>query len=298
MATFKYSGNGASKALLQDVKGLIILTKNTTLSVANAKTLVAGWGSLINPSTTAAIAATYIDIARGFESKTKAAEMVTSNTGFEEKAKDFPPQFIAYGYISYADYQTWFAADGQEFDFIPVLQDGKLIFPLTSAGLMIGFCGRLIITNFDLPKAGGAEKAKYAEFTVLFDDVDQMKNAQIVTPAFTRKELSALVPVGLNLEVITAYESTGGTVVVKATNRATGLPYVGLTTTAEFEIVSVSGDTGGAVTVVGATSANLGLYTLTVLNGAAKMTKPFEVRGVKITAGAVAYLTNVINIPV
>jgi hypothetical protein len=297
MTTLKYSGNGASKALLQDVKGLIILTKNTTLTVAQAKTL-AGWTGLIAPATTSAIKATYIDIARGFESKTKAAEMVTANTGFEEKTKDFPPQFIAYGHLSYADYQTWFGADGMEFDFIPVLQDGKLVFPLTSAGAMIGFCGRLIITNFDLPKAGGAEKAKYSEFTVMFDDVDQMKAAQIVTPTFTRKELEAVVPVGLNLEVVTNYESAGGTVVVKATHRATGLPYAGLTTTAEWEVVSISGDTGGAVTTVSATQAALGIYTLTVLNTAAKLTNDFEIQGVKITAGVVVYLTNVLNIPI
>jgi len=296
MTTLKYSGNGASKALLQDVKGLIILTKNTTQTVAAGKTLAA-WTGLIAPATTAAIKATYIDIARGFETKTKAAEMVTANTGFEEKTKDFPPQFVAYGHLSYADYQTWFGADGQEFDFIPVLQDGKLVHPLTSAGLQIGFCGRLIITNFDLPKAGGAEKAKYAELTVMFDDVDQMKNAVITTPTFTRKELEAVVPVGLNIEVITAYESSGGTVVVKATHRATGLPYAGLNTTSEWEMVSISGDTGGAVTVVGATSASLGIYTLTILNSVAKMAADFEIQGVKVATNIV-YLTNVLNIPV
>ena len=297
MTTLKYSGNGLSKALLQDVKGLIILTKNTTQTVTVAKT-IAGWTGLIAPATTAAIKATYINIARGIEAKTTAAEMVTSNTGFKEKTKDFAPEFVAYGLLSYADYQAWFAADGVEFDFIPVLADGKLVFPLTSAGLMIGFCGRLILTNFDLPKAGGAEKAKYAEFTVVFDDVEQIKAAQIVAPAFTRKELEAVVPVGLNLEVVTAYESSGGTVVVKATHRATGLPYAGLTTTAEWEVVSISGDTGGAVTTVSATSANLGIYTLTVLNTTPKMTNDFEIQGVKITTSVVTYLTNVLNIPV
>jgi len=296
MTTFKYSGNGASKALLKDVKGLIILNKNTSQTVAVGKT-IAGWKALICPATTAAIKATYIDIARGFETKTKAAEMVTSNTGFEEKTKDFAPQFIAYGHLSYADYMAWFASDGMEVDFIPVLEDGKQIHPLTSAGLQIGFCGRLIITNFDLPKAGGAEKAKYAEFTVIFDDVEQMKNAVITTPAFTRKELEAIVPVGLNIEVVTAYESLGGTVVVKATQRATGLPYSGLTTTSEWEVVSISGDTGGAVTTVSATSAALGIYTLTVLNTTPKMTADFEIQAVKV-ATDIVYLSNVLNIPV
>ncbi len=295
MATFRFSGNGASKALLQDVKGLIIVNKNTTQTVAAAKTL-AGWQALINPATTAAISGTYIDIARGFESKTKAAEMVTSNTGFEEKTKDFPPQFIAYGNISYADYMTWFGVDGKEFDFVPVLQDGKLLTPLTSAGLQIGFCGRLIITNFDLPKAGGAEKAKYSEFTVVFDDVDQMKNFQVLTPNFTRKELEAQVPVGVNLEVITAYNVADGTVVLKATHRVTGQPYAGFTTAAQFEIVSLSNDTAGAATAIVATSANLGLYTVTFLNGVAKLTGSFEVQANSVAATHITYLSNVLNI--
>jgi len=296
MTTFKFSGNGAMKSFLQDVKGLIVLEKNTTQTVAAAKTL-AGWQALICPGTTAAIKGTYIDIARGFELKTTAPEMTTSNTGFKEKTKDFAPEFTAYGHISYEDYKQWFSADGKEFDFVPVLNDGKLLTPLTSAGLQIGFCGRLF-TTYDLPKPGGAEKQKAHEFTVIFDDVEQMKNAVTLTTAFSRKELESIVPVGITIEVITAYESSGGTVVLKATKRATGEPYAGLTTYAQWEVVSLSTDSGGAATAITATSASLGLYTLTFLNSAAKLTGYFEIQAIKVDGGAITYLSNVLNVPI
>jgi len=296
MTTFKFSGNGAFKAFLQDVKGLLILEKNTSQSVATAKTL-AGWQALICPATTAAIKGTYIDLARGFELKTPAPEMVTSNTGFKEKTKDFAPEFVAYGHISYEDYKNWFSADGLEFDFVPVLNDGKLLTPLTSAGLQIGFCGRLFC-NYDLPKPGGAEKQKAHEFTVIFDDVEQIKNAVTLTPAFTRKELEAIVPVGINLEVVTPYDVATGIVVLKATKRATGAPYAGLTAYSQFEVVSLSTDAGGAATAITATSASLGLYSVTFLNTAAKLTGDFEIQAVTISASHVTYLSNVLNIPV
>jgi len=293
---FKFTGTGQCKQFLQDVKGLLIVEKNTTQTVAAAKTL-AGWQALLNPATTAAIKGTYLNVDRGFETKTTAPEMVTSNTGFKEKTKDFAPEFTAYGMISYADYMNWFAADGKEFDFIPVLSDGKLLTPLTSAGLQIGFCGRLYI-NYDLPKAGGAEKQKAHEFNIMFDDVEQMKNFSVITPDFTRKELEALVPVGINIEVVTPYDVATGIVVLKATKRATGAPYAGLTTAAQFEVVSLTTDTGGAATAITATSANLGLYSVTFLNNTAKLTGDFEIQASTVVSSHVVYLSNVLNVPV
>jgi len=50
--------------------------------------------------------------------------------------------------------------------------------------------------------------------------------------------------------------------------------------------------------VITATSANLGLYTVTFLNTTPKMTADFEIQAVTITASHVTYLSNVLNIPV
>jgi hypothetical protein len=60
----------------------------------------------------------------------------------------------------------------------------------------------------------------------------------------------------------------------------------------------LSGDTGGAATAIDAASAALGIYTLTFLNGAAKMTADFQIQASTIAATHVTYLSNVLNIPV
>lgn len=297
MSTFKFAGNGTAKDFLKDMKGLIVSLPGTAQSFTAAKTL-AGFQLMINPATTAAITATFLDIARGLESKTTAPEYITANTGFVEKTMDFPPRFTGHAFMSYEDYKTWFAADGKSFDFTPILADGTLMCAKNSAGLQVGFCGRMFIENFDLPKAGGAAKTAAHAFDIIFDDVDQFKNYQIVKPAFTLKELAAVVPVGVNIEVITAYDNATGIVVIKATHRVSGAPCAVFGTTAEWPVASLSNDIAGACTICTATSASLGLYTLTFKNSTAVLTGDFEIQAEKITASHVTYLSNVLNIDV
>lgn len=296
MATFGYMGNGVSKDFLKDVRGIIVTTKGTSQAVTAAKTL-AGWQAIICPATAAAITGTYIDLARGFELKTQAAEMVTSNTGFKEKTKDFAPEFTGYAFMSYDDYAAWFAADGKELDFTFVLADGKLMSALTSAGLAKGFSGRMFV-EYDLPKAGGAEKQKACPFEIILDDVEEIKNRQVLSTDFTRRELEAVVPVGIKIEVVTAYSGSTGVVVLKATHRASGLPYAGFTTYAQWAVISLSTDTGGAATAITATSANLGLYEVTFLNTTPKLTGDFEIQASTIVNSKVVYLSNILNVPV
>ena len=296
MSTHKFAGNGSLKSFLPDVKAMIVSLPGTTQSVTAAKTL-AGWQALINPATTALIKSTFVNLARGFEEKTPEKEMTTANTGFKEKTKDFETEFTAWGFMSWADYQTWFAADEKELEFTMILNDVSIVCPLTSAGLQTGFAGRIYV-KYALPMAGGDGKQKACQFDIIFDDVEQMKAYQVIKPSFTRKELEAINPVGVNLEVITAYENSGGTVVLKATKRTTNEPYAGFTAYTQFEVVSLSGDTGGAATAIDATSAALGIYTVTFLNGAAKMTNDFEIQAVTIAASYVTYLSNVLNVPV
>lgn len=296
MNTWKYAGRGTSSAFLKDVKGMIVSTKNTTQTVAAAKTLT-GWTAIIAPATTALIKGIYIDLARGFEPTTTAPEMTTSNTGFVEKTKDFAPMFNAYGFLSYADYQTWFAADGNEFDITLVMQDGKLQSAATSAGLQKGFTSRIFMT-YDLSKSGGDGKQKAHAFTVVFDCFDEFKDHIIIDADFTLCELKALNPVGLNVEIVTAYDGSGD-VVLKVTNRITGTPYTALDAITNLEVVSLSADIGGACTVIGVTQAALGIYTFTILETAAVLTGDFEIQIVDFTATpTVSHLSNVLNIPV
>jgi hypothetical protein len=292
MSTFKFAGTGNIKGYLEDAKGLIVMTKNTT--VAAPKTL-AGFQTVINPATTATILGTYIDLARGIDIKTTAPETYTANTGFKEKTKDFAPEFTSYAYMSYDDYRTWFASDGCEFDFAVMLSDGKILHTRNSAGVFKGFNGRMLLT-FDLPKPGSDGKGKAHAFDIIFDDVEEYKNWDITVPDFKRKELEALCPIGIKLEIVTAYESSGGTVVLKATHRANGAPYTGFSAYTQYEVVSLSGDTGGAATAISAGGA--GLATLTFFNSAAKMTAAFEIQAGTISSSHVTHLSNVLNIPV
>lgn len=296
MTTLKYAGNGASKDFLPDVKGMIVLDKGTTTTVALAKTL-AGWQAHINPATSAAIVGTYIDLARGFEEKTAAPEFTTANTGLKEKTKDFEPEFTGYGFMSWEDYRTWFGADAKEYDFVMVLNDGNIMAPLNSAGLVVGFNGHMFV-SYSFPKAGGDGKQKACPFDIMFSDVEQIKNYQIIRTAFERRELSESVPVGINIEILTDYESAGGTVVLKATHRVSGLPYAGFTAYAQWVVRALTTDVAGAATAITATSASLGIYTLTFLNGAAKLTGDFEIQAETIAASHVTYLSNVLNIPI
>ena len=297
MATQKFSGNGKSKVFLTDVKGLVVMERGTTLTQAEAKTLV-GWQGLINPATSAAIKATYIDLARGFEPKTTAPEFTTANTGYKEKTKDFAPEFTGYAFMSYEDYVTWFAADCAEFDFVPILANGDFLCSLQkSTGKVMGFEGRMFLT-FDLPKPGGDGKQKAHAFDIMFDDVEQYKNHVLIKTNFGRRELEESVPIGVNLEVLTGYESTGGTVVIKATHRVSGVPYSGLPLVTQWKVVATTTDPAGAATAIVATSANIGVYTLTFLNGAAKLTGDFEIQAETIVGSNVAYLSNVLNVPI
>jgi len=296
MTTIKYAGNGASKAFLSNVKGMIVLNQGTTITVATAKTL-SGWVALISPATTAAIKGTFLDLARGLEGKSPAPEWTTANTGLKEKTMDFPPEFTGYGYMSWEDYQTWFASDAMEYDFLMVLENGDLMHAFASDGKVAGFRGNMFLT-FDLPKPGGDGKQKACPFDVVLSDVDQIRNYAVLRTNFNRRELESVVPVGLKLEIVTDYESSGGTVVLKATHRVTGLPYAGFSAYTEFEVVGLTGDSGGAATAISATQAAVGIYTLTVLNTTPKMTSDFEIQGVKVSTGVITYLTNVLNIPV
>ena len=296
MTTHKFSGNGKSKVFLTDVKGLLVMNRGSSLTTTEAKTLVA-WQGLICPAATP-ITATYIDLARGFESKTTAPEFTTANTGYEEKTKDFAPRFTGYAFMSYEDYVTWFAADCAEFDFIPVLANGDLLCSIKkSTGKVVGFEGRMFLT-FDLPKPGGDGKQKAHAFDIMFDDVEQFKRHNVLKTEFERREIEESVPVGINLEVMTPYESTGGTVVIKATHRVSGTPYYGFTSSLLWRVISTTTDSFGEVTAVGITAVAIGVYTVTVLNGAAKMTGDFELQAGANLNTNVTYLSNVLNIPV
>lgn len=296
-----YQGLSGVSKFVKDYIGIILTTKGTTQTIAVAKT-AAGWKAIIAPATTGAIAGVYIPVkGGGYENKTKAVEETEGNTGFMYKTNEFPPAIDFLPVMTEEDYMALRAIDSTEMDVVFVRKDGKLDTAVTTAGLQKGFAADVYI---DCPVSvpGGAEKLKAYPIRVKLQDFEEWQNKVVIQPSFTIAELAALTPIGYNVEIITPYEASGKTVVVKVTKRGTktsanpnGDPVSILTTTSEWEITS-HGDTGGAITTVGATLAGTGLYTLTVTNSAAAMTAPFYIRGFKVVSSSVAYITNIIKV--
>lgn len=295
MTTLKYSGNGLSKGFLPDIEGVIVLEPGTTTTLAAAKT-AAGWEAHISPATSAAIVGTYINLRRGVEDKTTAPEFTTANTGMKEKTKDFAWECTGYGFMSYQDYRTWFAADGKDYDFVFILADGTILHCFDSNGNVIGFSGTMFV-NFGMPKPGGDGKQKACVFDIMLDNVTQMKGQEVTETAFSRRELEELVPVGIKIEVTSAYNA--GALTVKATHRVTGIPYDGFPITANWKVVSTTTDNTAVIAIVSGAGAAIGIYTLTVyVTGTTPMTGSFEIQAELITAAHVTYLSQVATVKV
>lgn len=295
MNTFKFSGNSRSSDFLRDIKGVFVLNPGT--AVAEIRSL-AGWQVVTMPETTAEIAATYIPLDRGLEVQTDEAEMTTGATGYTEKTKDFAPRLTGYAKISEQDYRAWFAADQKEFDFIFLLEDGKMIRPpKNSEGKYVGFCGRIFV-KFNLPITGGEGKQQAHSFNILLDNVDQFKKYEVTKADFSMCEIKDIIPLGFDLAVQTGYvdNTATGTLVLKATYRGTGAPITNLSAVTNFEVVSAESDVTVEVTAVDDASAAIGVYTLTTTGA---LTGDFELQGVVFSATpTVTHLSNVINIDV
>jgi hypothetical protein len=297
-----YSGLSRQQDSQRPYIGMIVTEKNTTQTVAAAAT-IEGYQVYINPATTAAIKGLYIPCKAGYEDKTKPAEYTDANTGKTYQTNRFPFAGYMYGELSEQDYDTFKDIYKGGCDVKFIRDDFKIVTCKDSAGLEKGFSAR-IFTETPAPAIDGAGMLKDHPFYVICDYWEEWNAKILIQPSFLLPELEALTPIGLDIEVMTAYEASGKTVVVKATYRGTktnakpaGTPATNLGTTGEWELVSHQ-DTGGAISTVGATLANNGIYTLTVVNTAAAMTNDFVIRGVKITASHVTYLTNYLTVPV
>jgi hypothetical protein len=256
-SSFYFAGIGKDCDAFRDrVKAVILTNVGTTISKTNALNL-AGWSALVavdNPT------AMIIPFERGFENTTDDIEMTTSNLGYSEKTFDPAPKMTGYGTINYKDYQTFFDADGKQFSVFVVLNDGKIEGTETSTGLLTGYRASLNV-KFGLPRADNAQQS--FPFYLNFLDIEQFKTkSYLFKPQFTYHELKDINPNGVDVQVVTAY--TSGDVVVKCLKRGTNTPYAGATATASWKVLSAAADLDVDVTAVDATSAALGVYTLTI----------------------------------
>lgn len=289
-STFYPSGLGACKSFRERVIGVIMVEKGNSQLIANSK-LLATFTTLM-AGKSAGIKAIYIPFDRGYQNNTTEPEITTSNLGFNEKTNDFAPSIRGFGYMSYEDYKTFFGADNQEYDFWLVLKDGILEGTLKADGTVKGYRGKLYV-QYNAPAADNLQES--LPFVINFTDVNEWKENSInIVPSFTITDLIDELPVGLQVEVVTAY--TAGDIVVKVTKRnQSKSPYSALDAVGNWEVLSVSSDLDVAVTAVDATSAALGLYTLTIKKDSsgtpADLTDDVVIRGVDDDTTNYTYLT-------
>jgi hypothetical protein len=257
-SSFYYSGIGKDCDAFRDkVKAVILTDVGTTITKSNALNLVP-WGAITAGLT--AQTGMLIPFERGYENGTDKPEMTTSNLGFTEKTFDPLPKMSGYGTINYKDYQALMAADSKDFDVFLVLNNGTIEGCENSAGLLTGKRASLNV-EFGLPKADNLQQSYPIHLNFL--DIEQFKTkSYLFKPNFTYNELKDVNPNGVEVVVVTNYAT--GTVIVKATKRGTQTPYAGATLAASWKVLSSSVDLDVAVTTVGAVSAALGVYTLTV----------------------------------
>lgn len=253
---FYYSGLSDCDMLFKDVVGAMILDKGATLSDPAAKATYTDKFA-VYPAT-----GMFAPIMRGYQNNTAEPERNTSAVGFTEKTSDPLPMLVGFLDKSYCDYKTLYALDGAEKDIVLFLKNGRVWHSQDATGNKIGFRVKVSIRK----NAPGADNS-VENFPLYFDFmyIEDLDNALLTTLNFSVKELADAVPVGLNGVVTTAYSS--GTVTVDLKKRCTLTPYAGATATTNWEVLYTengSTDLDVDVTTVGATSAAIGRYVLTI----------------------------------
>jgi len=266
--TYTYGGVGECTALRKPVRAIMLTDPGTTITLANAKIIgvadTAGWMAILAPKVATATIekGVLIDLKRGVENTTEAAEMATAGgTGFIEQVGDQMPRMSGYGLMSYSEYMGYFKAQGKSFDIPVVLSNGNLL--MTPSGTSYkGFRGRVFVTKGAIPKSG-ADLQKECFFDIIFDDAEEWENMVEISSAFTYTELKDLNPVGLDVEVTTAYAGTEGTATIKVTKRATDTPFTGVADAANIQITRAENDVAVVVSAVAQTNAAIGSYIVT-----------------------------------
>jgi len=295
---YKPVGHANCEGLRSPIRAFILTDKGTTMTAANAATLgttAGGWKSILCPilSTSAIEKGVLIDAYRGFEVTTPETEKGTSNLGLTEKVGNEKPSATAYGMMNYLEYASYFAADGKAFDIPLVAENGNILLTQKSDGTLKGFRGRVMVQKGGIPKVG-ADLQKECPFWLYFDDPSEWEAIIEVDPDFTYTDLRDIVPVGLNVKVTTPYESTGGTLTAKITQRGSIEPFTSLTNVVtQWQIVAAYNDATVAVASVGVTGAATGSYAPVLTAG---LVGPVYARVSVETATQRTFVSNVFRI--
>lgn len=290
-----YTGAGECKGLRESIIGAIIMEKSAVITKANAKTL-AGWKAIVAAATPGTIAGVILDFRHGAEPSGGENELTTANTNFTVLTNRSNIILDGYANMSFLDYQNYFGFEGKSFKIVLINKNGDLVETNKSATNVTGFRGQFWLVK-GLPKMGADRQQSY-HFHIEFTDLNEWgANENVIDTAFDAVEvLEDVNPVGLNLEVKTAY-APGGDVVVKVTKRGTLQPYAELDDAADWVVRSSTADVGVTIAVKSSANKALGEYTLTILNGTpADLAGTVEIQGFTVAGGITTYITNPVKI--
>lgn len=263
---YTYGGLGECTALRDPVRAIMLTDKGTTLPLSGIKIIGdkdAGWTSILAPLVAGSTIekGVLIDLDRGVEVTSAEAEKTTASTGFIEQTGSQQPRMTGYALMSYSEYMGYFKAQGKAFDIPIVLKNGNLLMTPSGANFK-GFRGRVFVNEGTIPKVG-ADLQKECMFDIIFDDPEEWQNMVEVETSFTYTELKDIVPIGLDVEVTTAYDGTGGTATIKVTKRNSSNPFDGVAEPANIQILSSINDVAVAVSTVNQTNKAIGSYVVT-----------------------------------
>lgn len=261
--TYVYGGVGECAALRDPVRAIMLTDKGTTLPLSGIKIIGDkdnGWTSILAPLVAGSTIekGVLIDLDRGVEVTSAEAEKTTASTGFIEQTGNQQPRMTGYALMSYSEYMGYFKAQGKAFDIPIVLKNGNLLMTPSGANFK-GFRGRIFVNEGTIPKVG-ADLQKECMFDVIFDDPEEWQNMVEIETAFTYTELKDIVPVGLDVEVTTAYSTPN--VTIKVTKRNSSTPFTGVAAVENIQILSSVNDAVCAVASVAQTNAAIGSYVV------------------------------------
>ena len=292
-----FGGAGACKELPESIIGLMFLKKgHADLTKVNAKlnSDLTGLKLMIAPATIAAIEGFIIDATTGATPGGGENEYTTSDVGYDFLTNRSAIVLEVSANMSWADYRNYFAWEGVSMEVGLFDKNGDLWNTNKSAVNFTGFRGKFYL-NKQLPPLG-ADKIKAFNFHVVFEDMNEWgENMEKLTTSYGVAEaLGDINPVGIDISVKTLMASNGD-VVMQAYLRNTTIPYAGLTTANEWDVLSSELDVGVVLTVVDFASAALGQYTINLVFGVTTPTGDNVVQASKV-ATTMTYLSQALTI--
>ena len=278
------AGLGSCNSRIQNIAGMILLTKGNTMTAAELATIAKTKTYL---SAAAGIVGIYVPLS-GFTVTTDEPNINTGNIGIKSIFDNQIPSALAYMDRGFNDYRALWASNNTICDIILITKDGYWLWTSSANGVYKGMRGE-IYSAPGLPKTDNPNEAH--PIYLFFHDVEEFKNMFILPMEFTRTDIEDVTPIGLDLITAGAYSTTK--VNVKASARGGNVGKAGLST---WSVI----DSNVASPAVSATDSGAGQYELTVTKASSPVTLAagdwVDVQGSIAVSTYTTYITNVLRI--